>query len=126
MSTPLSRRTPSRGASRVPRVARVNALLAEVIGEEIGRLGDVDDRLVLLTVTGVETEPDLRHATVFLASLPEAGREALEQYRVRLQAVIAREVRLRRTPSLRFLADPAVAAGAAVEAVLRRLHASGA
>jgi ribosome-binding factor A len=109
----------------VPRVARVNALLAEVLGEEIERLGDVDERLVMLTVTGVETEPDLRHATVFLASLPEAGREALEQHRVRLQAVIARQVRLRRTPSLRFLADPAVVAGAAVEAALRRLHASG-
>ena len=41
--------------------------------------------------------------------------------RVRLQAAISHEVRLKRTPQLRFGADPAVAAGNRIEDILRQL-----
>jgi ribosome-binding factor A len=56
---------------RYPRTARINEVLREVIAEELERLADEDPRLDLLTVTHVEAEPDLRHATVLLASLPD-------------------------------------------------------
>jgi ribosome-binding factor A len=102
-------------------VARVNEVLREVVAGEIERLSDHDERLQLVTVTAVESEPDLRHATVFLSSLSEAAREGLEQHRVRLQAVIGRQVRLKRTPLLAFTADPGVAEGERVESILRRL-----
>jgi len=83
---------------------------------------DDDDRLALLTVTGVNTDPDLRHATVFMASLPDGALAALEGRRTQLQAAIAREVRLKRTPTLSFVADPAIAAGERVEEALRRIQ----
>jgi ribosome-binding factor A len=97
-------------------------VLREVIADELERLGDEDERLRLTTVTGVETEPDLRHATVFVDSLSEARRAGLDGHRVRLQAAIARQVRLKRTPRLSFEPDPAVASGERVDSVLRRLH----
>lgn len=110
------------GGHPYPRSARVNEILREVISDAIVRLEDEDDRLGLLTVTGVETSPDLRHATVFFDSLPPEAREVLEEYRVEIQADVNVQTRLKRTPKLNFLADPAIAAGGAVEDALRRLH----
>jgi ribosome-binding factor A len=110
---------------RFPRVARVNEVLREVVAGEIERLSDHDERLLLVTVTAVESEPDLRHATVFLSSLSEPARQGLEQQRVRLQAAIGRQVRLKRTPQLRFSADPGVAEGQRVEEILRRIDRPG-
>ena len=94
----------------------------QVLGDALERLRDDDDRLALLTVTGVSTDPDLRHATVFMASMPDGALPALEARRHELQAAIAREVRLKRTPTLSFVADPAVAAGERVEEALRRIQ----
>jgi ribosome-binding factor A len=75
----------------------------------------------MLTVTAVKCDPDLRHATVLLASLGEAEQEALADMRIRLQAAVSREVRLKRTPLLSFAADPAVRSGQAIEDILRNL-----
>jgi len=106
-----------------PRMARVNEVLREVLADEIELVAGSDSRLELVTVTAVSCEPDLRHATVLLASLPEPARAALGQARPRLQAAVAHQVRLKRTPLLSFEADPAVAQGERVEEILRAIHA---
>jgi ribosome-binding factor A len=112
-----------RGSSHsYPRTARINALLTEVLAETLERLVEKDDRLGLLTVTGVRTEADLRHATVFFSSLTPEVAEALGEHRLALQAAIGRDVRMKRTPLLQFLPDPAIAAGARVEELLRRIE----
>ncbi len=105
-----------------PRTARVNALLLEIVATEIERLSDDDPRLSMVTVTAVEVEPDLRHATVLLDSVEEGVSAALEAHRVAIQAAIGRGGRMKRTPTLTFEPDPAVAAGRRVEEVLRRIH----
>ena len=106
------------GGHRYARTARVNRVLLEVIAEELERIGDIDPRLALLTVTGVESEPDFRHATVFLATMSDEAKTALDEDRVRLQSAIARQVRLKRTPLLRFVADPAIELGSRVEQII--------
>jgi ribosome-binding factor A len=106
---------------RYPRSARVNEILREVLADEISRISDQDDRLGLLTVTGVVCEPDLRHAVVLLSSLGPDAEEALGSARVRLQSAVSTQVRLKRTPQLRFAADPAVAAGTRIDDILRHL-----
>ena len=82
---------------------------------------DADERLRLLTITSVETAPDLRNATVFLSTLAEEAAEALEERRSQLQGHVGRQMRIKRTPRLSFVADPAVQSGAAVEEALRRI-----
>jgi ribosome-binding factor A len=113
---------PSPGGRRYPRSARVNEVLREVLAEELERLSDADERLLLLTITGVECEPDLRRAVVLFSHLDEAATDALAEVRVRLQAAISRQVHLKRTPQLRFQADPAVAEGNRIEDILRELY----
>jgi ribosome-binding factor A len=116
------RRTP---VSRFPRTARVGEVLREVVADELERLADIDDRLRLVTVTGVDVDADLRHATVWLSSLSPDGETALGEDRVRLQAAIGRQVRLKHTPQLTFKADPAVASGQRIEEILRGLERPG-
>lgn len=103
-----------------PRTARLNALLHQILAEEVERLADADERLRLLTLTAVFCEPDLRRAKVLLASMPEGAKEALEDHRKALQATIAAQARLRRTPMLVFLKDAALEAAERVEEALRR------
>jgi ribosome-binding factor A len=107
---------------RYPRTARVNNVLREVVADALEKVSDEDERLVLVTITAIDVDPDLRHAKVFYASRQEGVEEALDEQRVRLQAAIGRQVRLKRTPQLSFVADPAVSSGERLESILRQLN----
>jgi len=120
----VARRQGNRGAAPYPRSLRVNQVLRQVVAEELERLADADERLRLVTVTSVDTAPDLRHATVFLSSLSEEAAAALDDRRVQVQRAVGRQVQLKRTPQLAFAQDPAIVAGGRVEAVLRRIRES--
>jgi ribosome-binding factor A len=97
-------------------------VVRQVLAEELERLADADERLRLVTVTSVDTAPDLRHATVYLSSLSEDAGDALGERRAQLQRTLGRQVRMKRTPLLEFAVDPAVVAGSRVEEVLRKLR----
>jgi ribosome-binding factor A len=109
------------GGHRYPRTARVNEVLREIVAETLESAGGDDERLRLVTVTGVSTEADLRHATVFYSARHEEAPDALAEQRVRLQAAIGRQTRLKRTPLLSFVPDPAVSTGWRIEGILRDL-----
>ncbi|HET7554510.1 MAG TPA: 30S ribosome-binding factor RbfA [Gaiellaceae bacterium] len=93
---------------------RVNEAVKEVVSEGLAELKD--PRIGFVTVTGVETSADLRHARVFVSVLgSEAKRRktlaGLEAAHAVLQARVARELRLKRTPQLAFEYDPTVERG---------------
>ncbi len=118
----MTRHHDQRGKAGFPRTLRVNEVLRQVLAEELERLADADERLGLVTVTGLHTSPDLRSATVYLSSLSDEAAEALGERRVHLQRVVASQVRMKRTPALRFEVDPAVVSGVRIEDALRRIH----
>lgn len=106
---------------RFPRVARVNELCREIVADELERLDD--ERLDLVTITHVGVDPDLRHATVEFSRLGEEediAAEALAEHRVRLQAAIARQARLKRTPELSFRVDRVITTAARIEQLLHQ------
>jgi ribosome-binding factor A len=103
----------------------VEQLLREIIADELERIAGTEDRLELVTVTHVSVEPDFRHATVLLSSMDEEAEEALHEVRLRLQAAINRQGRLKRTPQLSFTVDPGVTTGHRVEEILRHLGSDG-
>lgn len=106
------------------RMRKVNSTLREVLADEIERL--TDPRLSLVSVTGVDTSPDLRRATVYISTLElEAGPEAVEALNraaPRLQGALARQVRIKYTPQLEFTLDTGVVHGERIEEILRRLN----
>jgi len=116
------RRQDNRGVAPYARSLRVNQVLRQILAEELERLADADERLRLVTITAVDTAPDLRTARVYLSSMSDDAAVALSERRVQLQRSMGSQVRMKRTPSLAFELDPAVVAGGRVEDVLRRLH----
>jgi ribosome-binding factor A len=97
------------------RMRRVDEAIRQVLGDAVA--GDLKDpRVGFVTVTDVRTSPDLRQARVYVSVLganggasDETEREAtldgLRSGHGFLQARIARELHLKRTPTLEFIYD---------------------
>jgi len=113
------------GSRPYQRTTRVNELVREIIADELQVIGD--ERLELVSVTGVRVDAEFRTGVVFFDTAFGDGSDdpvilaALAEYRVRLQGAIARQARLRRTPELSFRPDEGVRAGLRVEDILRTL-----
>jgi ribosome-binding factor A len=88
---------------------RVDEAVREVLSDAITK--DIKDpRVGFVTVTAVETAPDLRRARVFVSVLGDGGvrKRSLQGLRSAhgvLQRVVARELRLKHTPTLEFVYD---------------------
>jgi ribosome-binding factor A len=111
-----------RGGHRYPRSARVGETLREIIADELVRIDD--DRLALVTITGIDVDDELNRAHVFFDSLSgEDGDadivEALNRHRVRLQGAIADQIRAKKTPILDFRPDIALRSAERIDDILR-------
>jgi ribosome-binding factor A len=96
------------------RMRKVNESVRHVVAGALPELKD--PRIGLVTVTGVDTAPDLSHATVFISVLGSGRKQraslaGLEAAHGVLQSRLARELRLKRTPQLTFEYDPTVERG---------------
>ena len=96
------------------RMRRVNEAVRETLAEAIGELKD--PRIGFVTVTAVKTSTDLRQARVYVSVLGnerkrEKTLQGLDSAHGVLQAKIADELRLKRTPQLAFEFDPSVQEG---------------
>ena len=104
------------------RIRRVNeamrAVLSDAISTEIK-----DPRVGFVTVTGVKTSPDLRHARVYVSVLgDDAARagtmEGLRSAHGFLQRRLASELTLKHTPALTFDYDDTVDRGMRISQIL--------
>src|ERR671919_976562 len=106
------------------RMRRVNESVRQVLSEALPELKD--PRIGFVTVTGVETSSDLRHATVFVSVLGsdrkrEQSLAGLEAAHGVLQKQLAGELRLKRTPQLTFQYDPSVERGVRMSKLIDEL-----
>jgi ribosome-binding factor A len=101
---------------------RVNEVIREVLGAAIAT--DLKDpRIGFVTITSVETSPDLRHSRVFVSVLgtPEEREATLDGLRSAhgvLQSKIASEMRIKRTPTLDFQYDDTIDQGMRITELL--------
>ena len=91
---------------------RVDGVMREVIGATIGAELQ-DPRIGFVTVTAVDTSPDLRSAQVHVSVLgteeeKDATMEALRAAHGVIQKAISTQLRMKRTPSLKFVYDDSV------------------
>lgn len=106
------------------RMRKVNEQLREVVASAVVELKD--PRLGFVTITGVDTSPDLRNAVVYFSVLgDEAERRdtaaALTSAAPWLQARIGSQVRLKYLPRLRFVEDPSIRRGARIDEILKEI-----
>jgi ribosome-binding factor A len=104
------------------RMRRVNEAVREVLSMAI--TNDLKDpRIGFVTVTAVDTSPDLRRAHVYVSVLGDdrkredslAGLNSSHGY---LQSRVASELRLRHTPQLDFRFDDTIDRGLRIERLL--------
>jgi len=107
------------------RARKIESQIREIVGEEVTALSDPRLR-GLVTVTGVRVSPDLANATVFYSLLSaestEEAQQGLQSAAGRLQASVGAQMRLKRTPRLRFELDPVVERATRIESALREVR----
>jgi ribosome-binding factor A len=106
------------------RMRRVNESVRQVLAETLPELKD--PRIGLVTVTGVDTAPDLRHAVVFVSVLGSEKKKratmvALDAAHGVLQSRLAKQLRLKRTPQLTFEYDQSVEHGVRMSQLIDQL-----
>ncbi|HEY8476009.1 MAG TPA: 30S ribosome-binding factor RbfA [Chloroflexota bacterium] len=109
------------------RLQRLNDLIREELADLLRK--ETEDPLLqrLISITSVETSPDLRSARVFVSIYAEP--EEMEQILRRLQRAatffrreLAARLNLRHTPELQFRLDRSIARGQRVLTLLREIE----
>lgn len=91
------------------RMRRVDEAMREVLSDAIAS-SLKDPRIGFVTVTAVDTSPDLRHAKVWVSVLGDESQrkltlDGLASAHGILQRAVAAQLRLKNTPQLDFLYD---------------------
>lgn len=107
---------------------RVGRQLHEVLADYLERTWD--EALSLITLTGVDCSPDMRNAKVYYTVYGDekAAKKiaaALTERQPELKTVVAKSVRMRRTPDLSFELDTFVERGNRIERLLYELRTQG-
>jgi ribosome-binding factor A len=104
------------------RMRRVDEALRAVLSDAISR--DLKDpRVGFVTVTGVKTSPDLRHARVYVSVFGDAQEvqgslDGLRSAHGFLQGRVAAELSLKHTPTLSFEYDESIVRGMRITRLL--------
>ncbi|MEZ5322962.1 MAG: 30S ribosome-binding factor RbfA [Microthrixaceae bacterium] len=105
---------------RFNRTDRIAETIREIVATELERHDD--DRLTLVTVTGVVVDNDLAAAKVYYSALTAAAgghtddvAGALDELRWPIQRVVNGAIRARRTPQIQFLPDEVLAAALRID-----------
>jgi|RhiMethySRZTD1v2_1073278.scaffolds.fasta_scaffold471662_2 ribosome-binding factor A len=104
------------------RMRRVNEAVREVLSVRIAE-GLKDPRIGFVTLTSVDTSPDLSHARVYVSVLGDEDERAdtlagLASAHGLLQQAIAGELRMKRTPTLQFVFDESIDRGMRISELL--------
>lgn len=98
----------------------VRAVLSDAIAKDLK-----DPRVGFVTVTGVKTSPDLRHARVYVSVFGDESTRAETLSGLRsahgfLQGRVASELRLKHTPALTFEYDESIDRGMRITELLEQ------
>lgn len=90
------------------RMVRINELISQQLGKVISTEIELPQGSIV-TITRVQTSPDLRHAKVYLSVLPESNQREVMSLLINsvkgLQHSLAQNITLRNIPKFRFFID---------------------
>lgn len=105
------------------RILRVNQLLKQEISQSL--LREIDFTNVLVTVTEVETSPDLRQAKVKISVMPTEKNEQvlkiLEKNIYHLQQILNKKLTMKTVPKIRFVIDQTEVRTQRIEKILEKM-----
>ena len=104
------------------RTAKAGEMIRRVIASELEYIED--ERLELVSLTGVDVDRDLHKAVIYFTTFDRDGDpeidEAFEEYRGRLRHAVSQGTQLRRAPELEFRSDSTLRSAARIEEILRQ------
>lgn len=107
------------------RIGRINEEIQRELSDLLRELKDPRVHKTMLSITRVETTPDLRYAKIFISLLDKeytketlAGLNSSAGY---LRRELGRSLRLRYTPELQWQADDSITHGAHILEILSKL-----
>ena len=104
------------------RTAKAGELIRRVIASELEYIED--ERLELVSLTGVDVDRDLHKAVIYFTTFDRDGDpeidDAFEEYRGRLRHAVSQGTQLRRAPELEFRSDSTLRSAARIEEILRQ------
>lgn len=107
------------------RIGRINEEIQRELSELLRELKDPRVHKTMLSITHVETTPDLRYAKIFVSLLEKeytketlAGLKSSSGY---LRRELGRSLQLRYTPELQWQADDSITHGAHILEILSKL-----
>ena len=105
------------------RIGRINEEIQKELASLLRNLKDPRVQDTMISITHVETTPDLRYAKVYVSFLEEnKAQDALKGLKSAggyLRRELGRALQLRYTPELQFIADDSILQGAHILEVLR-------
>ncbi len=109
------------------RLLRVNRLIKEELGKII--LKEVEfEREVLVTITRVESTPNLEEAKIFVSTFPEGKSEKvlklLNAQIYHLQQKLNQKLKMENVPKIKFVEEKKVAEAGRIEKILEELKKS--
>ncbi len=106
-----------------PRIKKVNELIKEEVAKIINK--DVQTAKSLITVTRVDTSPDLNQSKAYISVIPEEkGEEAMKDLNDQIydiQQKINKRLNMRPVPRIKFSREHKSKEAARVEVILKRL-----
>ena len=102
---------------------RIKVIVAEYLEHRVK-----DERLGFVTITDTRVTGDLQHASVFYTVFGDdearrATADVLEAYRGRIRSAVGKQIGIRLTPSLEFIADALPEGAAHLEDLVSRTRA---
>lgn len=110
------------------RVLRVNQLIKRELSKIM--LQEVDfSEGILVTLTRVETFPNLQESKIYVSVYPEKEApkvlDALNRLVYPLQQKLNRRLKMRPSPKIRFVVEKATAEAGRIEELLEKIHKNG-
>lgn len=111
--------------ARYQRTDRINEQLRQEVSILV-RDAVRDPRVGLVTITAVETSPELDHAKVYVSVMgddaeKEAALQGLQSAAPFIRSQLSKELHMRRVPELHFKYDRVLAEASRIESLLREV-----
>lgn len=108
------------------RIGRINEEIQRELAQQLRLLKDPRVQKTMVSITHVETTPDLRYAKVYVSLLDRScTKEVLAGLKSSggfLRRALGKSLQLRYTPELQFIADDSIQHGAHILEILRQVE----